>query len=69
MSTSTTAQHAARCPECDTAIRVGDRIVRANSFDVWRHAACPPTKFDFDPDTVCPVCFTVRATTGACNCA
>jgi hypothetical protein len=26
-------------------------------------------RFDFDPTAVCPDCFTVRATTGACNCA
>lgn len=68
MSQAAVAQHPARCPDCGAPIRVGDRIVRGNAFDVWRHAVCPPTKFDVDPATVCPDCFTVRATTGACNC-
>ncbi len=54
MSTSTVAQHPALCPDCDTWIQVGDRITRPNPFEAWRHASCPRTKFDFDPDTVCP---------------
>lgn len=69
MSTSTVAQHPALCPDCETGIQVGDPITRPNPFEAWRHASCPRTKFDFDPATVCPDCFTVRATTGACNCA
>ncbi|MFF7683129.1 hypothetical protein ACFZA2_10240 [Microbacterium sp. NPDC007973] len=68
MSTATVAQHPARCPDCGAPIRVGDRVARANAFAEWQHAACPPTKFDVDPATVCPDCFTVRATTGACAC-
>ncbi|MBN9210537.1 MAG: hypothetical protein BGO45_04760 [Microbacterium sp. 71-36] len=68
MSADTIAEHPGHCPECGAPIRPGERIVRGNAFEAWRHAACPRTKFDFDPDTVCPDCFTVRATTGACAC-
>jgi hypothetical protein len=69
MSTNNTiAQHSARCPDCDSFIRVGDAIVRPHLFEQWRHAVCPRTKFDFEPAEVCPDCFTVRSTTGACSC-
>lgn len=66
---ATVAEHPSRCGECGGAIKPGERITRANPFEPWQHAVCPPTRFDFDPATVCPDCFTVRATTGACNCA
>jgi len=68
MSTLAVADHPGSCPDCGGAIRPGERITRGNAFDVWRHASCPPTKFDFDPAAVCPDCFTVRATNGACAC-
>jgi hypothetical protein len=63
------ARHPSRCPDCGLAIHEGERIARANHFEFWRHETCPRTKFDFDPGDVCPDCFTVRTTTGACNCA
>lgn len=56
------------CPDCGGTIHPGQRITRANVFDVWRHHRCPATKFDFDPADVCPDCFTVRTVTGACAC-
>jgi hypothetical protein len=62
------AQRPSRCPDCDSFIQPGDMITRGNAFADWRHVVCPPTKFDFDPSNVCPDCFTVRATTGACAC-
>jgi hypothetical protein len=65
---STIAQRPTKCPDCHAFIQPGDRIVRPNGFDEWRHAHCPRTKFDIDPSDVCPNCFTVRATTGACSC-
>lgn len=65
----TTATIGMSCPDCDGFIQVGDRITRRNTFEEWRHARCPRTKFDIDPSEVCPDCFTVRATTGACSCA
>ena len=63
------ARHPGSCPDCGGHCRPGDRITRPNHFELWRHAECPRTKFDFDPGDVCPECFTVRATTGACTCA
>lgn len=66
---STIAQHPAQCPDCGAPIRPGARIVRVNAFTPWQNASCPRTKFDVDPATVCPDCFTVRATNGACSCA
>ncbi len=65
----TTATIGMSCPDCGGFIQVGDRITRRNTFEEWRHARCPRTKFDIDPSEVCPDCFTVRATTGACSCA
>lgn len=64
-----TARHQGACQECGGHFQVGDRITRPNHFELWRHAECPRTKFDFDPGDVCAICFTIRATTGACNCA
>jgi len=63
-----TARHAGSCPDCGGHFDAGDLITRTNHFELWRHASCPLTKFDFDPGDVCPDCFTVRATTGACSC-
>ena len=31
-------------------------------------AVTPESPFDFDPDTVCPDCFTIRAAAGDCLC-
>ncbi|GLJ78655.1 hypothetical protein [Microbacterium imperiale] len=59
----------ATCEECDQPIRMTDPAIRPTAFTWWRHVRCPQTKFDFDPADVCPECFTVRTTTGACNCA
>lgn len=64
-----TATFSGACADCGGHFQVGDTITRPNHFERWRHAACPRTKFDFDPGDVCPECFTVRATNGACNCA
>ncbi|WP_091232548.1 hypothetical protein [Microbacterium sp. 3J1] len=62
------ARHQGTCSDCGGQYEGGDRITRPNHFELWRHASCPRTKFDFDPGDVCPVCFTVRATSGACSC-
>ena len=56
------------CPDCGAGIRLGQPVTRDSLFVSWRHVACPRTKFDFDPADVCPDCFTVRTTTGACSC-
>lgn len=63
-----TARFSGACADCGGHFQVGDPITRPNHFEMWRHAACPRTKFDFDPGDVCSVCFTVRATSGACSC-
>lgn len=63
-----TARFSGACAACGGHFQVGDPIARPNHFEMWRHVACPRTKFDFDPGDVCPVCFTVRATSGACSC-
>lgn len=57
------------CSECGVRFRINEAVTRANVFEPWRHVACRRTKFDFDPADVCPNCFTVRTTTGACSCA
>lgn len=69
MTPSLIAQHPGLCSDCGGYFQPGDRVTRANAFEQWRHVSCPRTKFDFDPGDVCPECFIVRTTTGACNCA
>lgn len=68
MRNSTIAQHVGHCQDCDQPITPGQRIERTNVFATWAHATCPKTLFDVDPAAVCPECFTVRATNGACSC-
>jgi hypothetical protein len=69
MDTTDIATDRPPCPLCGGFIQTNSPVTRANLFDPWQHVTCPRTKFDFDPGDVCPNCFTVRTTTGACNCA
>jgi hypothetical protein len=67
--TPTLAERPSPCPDCGGFIQIDTPVERDNVFEPWRHVRCPRTKFDFDPADVCPDCFTVRTTTGACSCA
>lgn len=64
----TVAERPSSCPDCFGFVQIGDQVRRDNTFEEWRHARCPRTKFDVDPGEVCPDCFTVRANNGACAC-
>lgn len=46
-----------------------DRVIEAWRADQRPVDVAVKTRFDFDPADVCPSCFTVRATAGACSCA
>jgi hypothetical protein len=64
------AVHESRCPECGSTIRAGELIVPPPGGEwgtVWRHANCPPGRFDITRE-VCSSCFTEKATNGACLC-
>lgn len=67
-NTTTIAERPSRCGDCFAFINIGDRVTRANTFTEWVHERCPKTRFDITGEDVCPECFTVRATNGACNC-
>lgn len=70
------ARYPGTCLDCEDTIGVGDQIearfsqvARDSKVVGYAHAVCPDTDpMRFDPDQVCPECFTVKAVNGACAC-